>query len=186
MNRELTHADEARLPRGRRWYVVQTQPRKESFAGQNLDNQGFTSFLPRIRKTTRHARRTRTGLVPLFPRYLFVSLDLGQDRWRSVHGTFGVARMVTDGFWPAPVPHGLVEELIDAAERFGAIDLRESLTPGEKVRFLNGPFAETIGKLVQLDDAGRARVLLELLGSEREVSVAAESLAPVAEWGGRA
>ncbi len=149
-----------RAPRGRRWYVVQSQPRKELHAGRNLENQGFGSFLPRFQRTIRHARRTRTELAPLFPRYLFVSLDLGRDRWRSVHGTFGVARLVTDGAWPIPVPSGLVEELIATTERFGAIDLKDSLTPGGSVRFLNGPFAETIGRLLHLDDAGRARVLL--------------------------
>lgn len=181
----MSHRDELLealdRPRGRRWFVVQTQPRKEVHAGLNLANQGFRSFLPRIRKTTRHARRTRTGLAPLFPRYLFVSLDLGRERWRSVNGTFGVSRLVSHGGWPTPVPAGLVEDLIAIMEDVGAVDLRYALTPGERVRFLNGPFAETIGRLVALDDAGRARVLLELLGSEREISVAAETLAPAAD-----
>ena len=36
-------------PRGRRWYVVQSQPHKEVRAGMNLENQGFRSFLPRLR-----------------------------------------------------------------------------------------------------------------------------------------
>ena len=168
-------------PKGRRWFVVQCQPRKEVQAGLNLANQGFRSFLPRIRKTTRHARRSRTALAPLFPRYLFVSLDLGLERWRSVNGTFGVSRLVSHGAWPAPVPNGLVEELIAITEEVGAIDLKHALTPGERVRFLSGPFAETIGRLVALDDAGRARVLLELLGSEREISVGAETLAPASD-----
>lgn len=178
-------SDDAGRPRGRRWYVVQSQPHKELRAGMNLENQGFRSFLPRLRKTTRHARRTSTLLAPLFPRYLFVSLDLGRDRWRSVYGTFGVSRLVTSGAWPTPVPPGLVEELVAVAERCGAIDLRDALTPGDRVRFLTGPFADMIGRLVHLDDAGRARVLLEMLGSEREVSAGSETLAPVADWGGR-
>lgn len=186
MRREEALLDDDRRPRGARWYVVQSQPRKEIYAGVNLENQGFTSFLPRFRKTTRHAGRTRTGLAPLFPRYLFVRLDLGRDRWRSVQGTFGVARLVTDGGWPAPVPRGLVEDLVATTEQLGAVDLSVALTPGEGVRFLTGPFAQTIGRLVQLDDAGRARVLLEMLGSEREVSVASADLAPAADWGGAA
>ena len=178
----LDHYPELRdRPEGRRWFVVQCQPRKEVYAQTNLKRQDFHSFLPRFRKTVRHARKTRETLAPLFPRYLFVSLDLGRDRWRSVLGTYGVTRLVTDGFWPAPVPQGLVEDLVAATEQFGAIEFSDALTPGEKVRFLNGPFAETIGRLVRLDDAGRAQVLLELLGSEREVSVSAATLAPVLE-----
>lgn len=181
MTRQQEWFDWRDRPGGRRWFVVQTQPHKEVQAGVNLGNQGFQSFLPRIRKTVRHARRSRTALAPLFPRYLFVSLDLGRERWRSVNGTFGVSRLVSHGTWPAPVPHGLVEELMAITEQVGAIDLRNALTPGESVRFLSGPFAETIGRLVALNDTGRARVLLELLGSEREISVAAEILAPASD-----
>lgn len=181
MIREEMLLENLHRPRGRRWFVVQTRPRKEVQAGINLENQGFQSFLPRISRTTRHARRSRTVLAPLFPRYLFVSLDLGREQWRSVNGTFGVSRLVSHGAWPTPVPHGLVEELIVLTEEVGAIDLRNALTPGDRVRFLSGPFAEAIGRLVALDDAGRARVLLELLGSEREISVAAEVLAPASD-----
>lgn len=130
MNLEQTSEFEGRPP-GRRWFVVQSQPRKELFARANLERQEFRSFLPRIRKTVRHARRTRETLAPLFPRYLFVSLDLGLDQWRSVYGTFGVSRLVSDGFWPAPVPRGLVEDLIAATEQLGAIEFAEALRPGE-------------------------------------------------------
>ncbi len=178
MMRDADPFDSHDRPRGRRWFVAQCQPRKEGLAGINLANQGFESFLPRFRKTVRHARRSRTQLAPLFPRYIFVSLDLGRDRWRLVNGTLGVSRLVSNDVWPTPVPDGLVETLIDTTEQLGAVDLRDALTPGEKVRFLNGPFAEMIGRLVWLDDAGRARVLLELLGSEREISVASATLAP--------
>lgn len=131
---------DAGQPRGRRWYAVQSQPHKEVRAGMNLENQGFRSFLPRL-KTTRHARRTRTVLAPLIPRYLFVSLDLGQDRWRAVYGTFGVSQLATSGTWPTPVPPGLFEELVAAAERCGTVDRRDALTPGDRICFLTGPFA---------------------------------------------
>lgn len=169
------------LPVGRRWFAVECQPRKEVLAQTNLERQGFRSFLPRLRKTVRHARTTREILTPLFPRYLFVSLDLAHDRWRSVFGTFGVARLVTDGFWPVPLPKGVVEDLATITAQSGAVEFSAEIKSGEKVRLLTGPFAETIGHLVRLDDAGRAQVLLELLGSERQVSVPSSSLAPIRE-----
>lgn len=171
--------------RTRRWYAVQTQPHKEAFAAENLERQRFPAFLPRIRKTVRHARRQRTVLAPLFPRYLFVALDLSRDRWRSVNGTFGVNALVTDGTRPLPVPQGLVEHLMSAADHFGALDLSDSLVPGQKVRFLNGPLSDMMGELLALDDAGRARILVEFLGSQRKVIAPASALASVSDWDGR-
>lgn len=171
---------------GRRWYAVQTRPHKERVAGANLEKQGFPAFIPCVRKTLRHARRTRVVLAPLFPRYLFVSLDLGRDRWRSVNGTLGVTRLVTDGVMPIPLPTGLVEELIAMTEELGAISLDRTLEPGERVRFLSGPFADIIGKLLTLDDTGRALVLVEILGSPRRVVAPAGGLASVFDWDGRA
>jgi hypothetical protein len=38
---------------------------------------------------------------------------------------------------------------------------------GKAVRILSGPFADFIGTLEQLDEAGRVQVLLELMGSHR-------------------
>ncbi len=168
------------FPEGPRWYVVRSRPHKEFYAATNLQNQAFRTFIPQIRKTVRHARRTMMISAPLFPRYLFVSLDLSRDRWRSVRGTFGVSCLVMDGDRPRPVPQGLVEQLIAITNGTGGIDFRDRLVLGQNVRFLTGPFSEKIGRLVSLDDADRVAVLLEILGAEREIAVAPETLMPVA------
>lgn len=181
VNYEDPSYDAKARPRGRRWFVVQSQPRKEMYAGANLERQGFKAYVPRLRQTKRHARKTWTGLVPLFPRYLFVSLDLAHDRWRSVSVTYGVTCIVSAGSWPLPAPTALVEDLIAVSRRFGVIDLSPTLRPGEQVRFLTGPFADVVGRLVELDAAGRARVLLELLGAQREITVTSTQLAAAGE-----
>src|SRR5205823_8571760 len=94
-----------------RWYVVHTQPHHECLAETNLRRQGFATYLPRYLRRCRHARRTETVPRPLFPRYLFVALDLARDRWRAVQSTFGVSHLVVAGDAPAPVPDGVVEEI---------------------------------------------------------------------------
>ena len=165
---------------GSRWYVVQSRLHKELYASKNLLNQEFRTFIPQISKTVRHARRTMIVLAPLFPRYFFVSLDLSRDRWRSVRGTFGVSCLVMDGDWPRPAPRGLVEQLIATTSKTNGVDFRDRLVLGQNVRFLKGPFAEKIGRLVSLENADRVAVLLEMLGSEREIAVAPEILMPVA------
>jgi transcription antitermination factor NusG len=91
--------DAARLHLGpsERWYVATTLPRKEHFAAANLTNQNYRSFLPLHLETRRRARQFRTVLAPVFPRYIFIILDVGRLRWRSVNGTLGVQRLITDG-----------------------------------------------------------------------------------------
>ena len=180
MIREQDLLRAAEFPQGPRWYVVQSRPHKELYAATNLQNQAFRTFIPRIRKTIRHARRTKTVSAPLFPRYLFVSLDLSRDLWRSVRGTFGVSCLVMNGDRPRAVPRGLVEQLIATTSGTRGVDFRDRLALGQDVRFLTGPFADKIGRLVSLDDAGRVAVLLEILGAERQIAVAPEVLMPVA------
>jgi transcriptional antiterminator RfaH len=114
----------------------------------------------------------------LFPRYLFVSLDLSRDQWRPVTGTFGVSRFITDGTRPLPVPRGFVEGMIDAVDAVGVMDLRPTLVCGNEVQLLDGPFAGQFGRLMHLDDAGRAQVLLQILGAEREIAVSTAILIP--------
>ena len=58
------------------WYVVHTHPRGESLAFVNLQRQGLEAFLPQYLKRRRHARRTQWVPAPLFPRYLFVKMDI--------------------------------------------------------------------------------------------------------------
>ena len=168
----------APLAMGERWYVVQTLPNREANARAQLEAQGFRTFLPRYAKTVRHARKLMTVSAPFFPRYLFVALDLGRDRWRSVNGTFGVAGLVMGNGFPIAVQNGVVESLQASCGADGHLQLADSLVVGERVRLLNGPFADMVGKLARLDGGGRVQVLLQLLGGEVAVTVARAALMP--------
>src|SRR5881227_2534931 len=99
-----------------RWFLVHARPHCESKAQLNLRAQGFRTYLPQIQKTVRHARQLRTVQAPLFPRYLFVILDLERDPWLSVRSTIGVSRLFTQEGRPVPVPSGIVESLIGRSD----------------------------------------------------------------------
>jgi transcription elongation factor/antiterminator RfaH len=161
-----------------RWYVARTLPQREFRAAQQLGNQGFRSFVPRYWKNRRHARKVETVSVPLFPRYIFTILDPGRDRWRSINGTFGVDRLITYGAEPQPVPRGVVESLLEAADTEGNVQFDFHLKVGQSVRVTAGPFADLIGELEYLDDNGRVRVLLEIMGGKTRVALAQTLLAP--------
>ena len=73
------------------WYAVQTKPRQELVAEQNLQRQGFVTYLPRIRLRKRKRNKLVDAVEPLFPRYLFIHVDPDQDSLAPVRSTLGVA-----------------------------------------------------------------------------------------------
>ncbi|MEI9886078.1 MAG: transcriptional activator RfaH [Rhizomicrobium sp.] len=165
---------------GARWYVVQTQPHAENRAIANLERQGFRIFCPRVRKTVRHARAVKHVFSPLFPGYVFLERDVAVEPWRSVNGTFGVIRLITQGEAPQPVPRGVVEALQSRMGGDGAMNWAPSFKIGQTIRITEGPFADLVGTLEQLDASGRVRVLLDLLGRSVSVALRHEALAPAA------
>ena len=168
------------LAGGERWFLAHTLPKSEWKAELHLGAQGFRSYLPQIRKTIRHARQLKTVEAPLFPRYLFIILNLDRDRWLSVGSTVGVSRLLTtrDGR-PIPVPAGIVESLIERSET-NLTRLDAGLVKGQQVRILSGPFADFVGTLERLDEAGRVKVLLEMMGTAVPVTLHRSALAPAA------
>ncbi len=163
-----------------RWFAVQTRPHCETRARLHLTNQGYATFLPLMLGTRRHARKTETVSAPLFPCYLFVSLDLARDQWRSVNGTVGVVSLVMPSGVPAPVPHGIVETLKASMEESGIVRFDAGLQRGQNIRVTAGPFAEFLGSLDRIDDAGRARVLLEIMGGQVPVTLPGGAIIPAA------
>ena len=162
----------------RRWYVVHTQPNGEGRADLNLRRQGFTTYLPRYARRRRHARRQETVKRPLFPRYLFVGLDLARDRWRAVHSTFGVNRLVLAGEEPLPVPDDVIDAIRAREDDDGlvALGLPAGVGPGSRGRLVDGIFAEAKGVLERIADDRRVAILLELLGREVRVFVSPASV----------
>lgn len=160
-----------------RWYVVLTRPHNEIRALFHLKQQGYRAFCPYLRKNIRHARKTEIRLLPMFKNYLFLNLDIEQERWRSVNGTFGVSRLLMQDERPQPVPVGIVEALLSRVDTNGAIDFASRFKIGQNVKLTYGPFTDFIGQLEYLDDQGRVRVLLDLMGQEISVSTNVELLA---------
>lgn len=156
--------DGSALKATERWYVVHSLPRREAGTEIQLLAQGFRAFLPRMTRTVRHARKLRTIDAPLFPRYLFIVLDLRKDRWRSVNGTFGVTSLIMTRDMPAPVPQGVVEQLLEHADETGVVRFDRGLCEGQSIRVNTGPFVRVLGRLERLKANGRARVLLDIMG----------------------
>jgi transcriptional antiterminator RfaH len=156
-----------------RWYVVQTQHRSEAQAARELASQAFEIFLPRYQKKCRHARKVTLVTAPLFPGYLFVRLDPGHQRWRSINGTRCVVRVIASQEGPIPVPDALIAMLRKRLDPQGFVvmSLRPDFAPGAAIRIRSGSFADAIGLFDGFRDHDRVAVLLEFLGGKVRVEL---------------
>jgi len=162
-----------------RWYVAHTHPHAEAKATAHLSRQGFDIYFPRYIKRRRHARRIETVPAPLFPRYLFVAIDLNAQRWRSIFSTVGVSRLVCNGEDPSPVPVGIVEALKsrEDANGFIKLDCRPRFHVGDKIRVLDGAFSSCLGLFEGMAERERVAILLDLLGRKVRVILDADLVA---------
>jgi transcriptional antiterminator RfaH len=159
-----------------RWYVAQTHPRAEAKAAAHLARQGFPTYLPRYLKRRRHARRVETVAAPLFPRYLFVCVDMATQRWRAIQSTIGVAQLVCNGDEPAPLSSRVIDELKSRESELGFIQLKQhgKFRPGDKLRVIDGAFCDSLGLFERVTDSERITILLDLLGRKVRVMLDAE------------
>lgn len=162
-----------------RWYVVQTQPHAETKAIFNLKQQSFEIFCPWLLKNVRHARKVRKVQVPLFPGYVFLSMDIAQTQWRRINSTFGVMHLIMQGSRPQAVPLSVIDTLRSRVDDNGVVNWSNNLHVGQMVRISRGAFADWVGPLEYLDARGRVQVLLAIMGREVNVSLHVSCLVPV-------
>jgi transcriptional antiterminator RfaH len=162
-----------------RWFVAHTHPHAEAKAVSHLNRQGFEIYFPRYLKRRRHARRIETVAAPLFPRYLFVAVDMTAQRWRSIYSTVGVTRLICNGDDPIGVPNGIVEALKSREDPDGFIklDFRPPFRAGDRIRVLDGAFTSCLGLFECMAERERIAILLDLLGRKVRVVLDADLVA---------
>ena len=116
---------------------------------------------------------------PLFPRYLFVAIDLATQRWRSIQSTVGVSHLVCLNGEPASVEDGVIKALKAREDEGGFINLvrRSVFLPGDKVRVVEGAFIDSLALVEGVGDHERVAILLDLLGRKVRVLVGADLIA---------
>ncbi len=159
------------------WYLVHTKPRQEHTARLNLERQGYGVYLPLTKVPRRRGDRRIATLGPLFPRYLFVALDLVHDNAAPIRSTVGVSALVRFGQDVTPVPDKLIATL---REREGPDGVHHwamrPVVPGARVRIAGGKLHGYEGIFLARSGRERATVLIELLGGAVRATVEAEHL----------
>lgn len=165
----------------RRWFLVQTKPAAEKSALTHLERQGYHVYHPRLLQTSLRRGRWIDRIVPLFPRYLFVQLDIVRQSLGPIRSTVGVSGLVRFGSDATVVPDGVVDALMrkaDPESGLHRLSERQPLQRGTRVSILAGVFEGLEGIFEREGGAERAVILLDLLGRHTQVCVRSAFLAP--------
>ncbi len=152
------------------WFAVLTKPRSESVAQVHLQRQGFECLLPKVQRAVRRGGAVRSRIESLFPRYLFLRADPDETSLAAVRSTRGTVGLVRFGGIPAQVPDRVVERIRSRVRADDCVELATpDLEPGARVQVRSGALCGWEAVFKSYDGADRVRLLLELLGTTREI-----------------
>lgn len=151
------------------WYLIQFKPNSHRLAEHNLQRQGFGTFLPMQQVTRRKASRFVSVLKPLFPGYMFVSVDTFAEPLRIIDNTIGVTRLVRFEGKPKPLPRQIVIGLMQRCDSSGVLLPTKNLSTGDNVEMLTGPFARFIATVHEITSEKRIWVIMELMGRRTRI-----------------
>jgi transcription antitermination factor NusG len=140
------------------WYAVYTRTRHEKSVAEQCSQRGVISFLPLYPVQHRWKQRLARVLLPLFPSYVFVQIDL-RDRIKvlSVPGTVFI---VSFNGRPAAVPDSQIE-CLNRAITLGKAQPHAYLHSGKRVRVTAGPLVGLEGIVVEIKNQVQVIVSFE-------------------------
>lgn len=168
------------------WYVLATVVRKEPVAAARLASVGFETFLPKAHEMSEYGSKQRVISAPLFPGYLFaygdpIEIQQRLALWRQMQIYTGIHKILSSSDnTPLPVDSDIVFHIKLNTLDTGYVDtdnlslngILEILSPGDRVWTLEGSgWPGHLGKVSSLKGPDRVRVLLWVLGAEREVEM---------------
>ncbi|MEJ2452198.1 MAG: transcription/translation regulatory transformer protein RfaH [Gammaproteobacteria bacterium] len=162
------------------WYVVHTKPRQENVAVENLERQGFTTYCPKTLQPRRRRQSWKKVIEPLFPRYLFIQLNMDVDNVALIRSTLGVISLVRFGNQPAVMPESAIG-FIRRQEQELVMDCTEHIRwkKGDVVEIIEGPLSGIKAIFHKRDSGERVLLMLDMLGQQNRLSVLGDSIIPV-------
>ncbi len=162
------------------WYVVHTYAGYENKVKTNLEKRVesmemqdkiFRVLVPMEKELEVKNGKQRTVLKKVFPGYVLVEMIITDDSWYVVRNTPGVTGFVGPGSKPIPLSAIEIAQILKQMG-LGEAKPRIDLVAGEKVRVIDGPFANFIASVEEvLPDRRRVRVLVAMFGRDTPVEL---------------
>jgi transcription termination/antitermination protein NusG len=160
----------------KRWYIIHTYSGYENKVKTNLEHRiesmGMEDKIFQVRQGQRHTVQRK-----VYPGYVLVEMILDPDSWFVVRNTPGVTSFVGGANIPGvrsePIP--LTETEVKQILRHMGVETpkyRVAFTKGQSVRVTDGPFAEFIGTVEEINpERNKVKVLVSIFGRETPVEL---------------
>lgn len=152
------------------WYLIHCKPRQDERAEEHLTRQGYACYRPRLQRERLVRGRRQSVVESLFPGYLFIQLN-ADSNWSPLRSTRGVNRLVRFGDYPLQVPSSLIDSLQERTPSEPQPQPQPLLQPGDRVRIVDGSFAELEAIFLSMDGEERVVLLMKLLNREHRLSL---------------
>lgn len=162
------------------WYVIHTYSGYENKVKTNLEHRIasmdmsekiFRVVVPTEDEVEIKNGQRRTVQRKIFPGYVLVEMVLEDDSWYVVRNTPGVTSFVGSGTAPIPLPEAEVQAILKQM-REEKPQVRITYHKGDRVKIIDGPFAEFLGTIDEVnEEKTKLRVLVSMFGRETPVEL---------------
>lgn len=163
-----------------KWYIIHTYSGHENKVAKSLKQRiqslGFEGRIFDIIVPTRSTIKVSQGkkekvMEKILPGYVLVKMILDDESWLLVRTTQGVTAFVGVGNKPTPIS----EKEVEAIKKFMSTEeplYKAAFSVGEAVKIVDGPFAEFLGTINEIDETkGKLKVLVSIFGRETPVEL---------------
>lgn len=162
------------------WYIIHTYSGHEAKVAkaleQRIEAMGFGDKVFEIVIPTRNVLAIKAGkkvetTEKIFPGYILVRMEMDDQSWLVVRTTPGVTGFVGTGNRPTPISKKEAEAILRFM-KIKAPKYKAAFSVGEAVKIIDGPFAEFLGTVDEVDEEkGKVKVLVSIFGRETPVEL---------------
>ena len=149
------------------WHALYVRSRAEKKVLWQLEENGFTAYLPLITQMKQWSDRKKKVEEPLFKSYVFVYSN--EREYIPILNVYGVIKFVTFERKAVIVPENQILAIkkfvndFEKGEEYKMMN-NEELKVGQKVRIINGPMKGLTGRLETIRNKRHLIVYIDVVG----------------------
>ena len=163
------------------WHALYVRSRSEKKVLSQLEDQGYTAYLPLVTQMKQWSDRKKKVEEPLFKSYVFVFSS--DKEYIPILNVYGVIKFVCFEKQAVIVPENQILAIkkfvseFERGEEFKMLN-SEDLKVGQKVRIINGPMKGLTGRLETIRNKRHLIVYIDVVGQSIPVHIPRAKVEP--------